>query len=103
MYAILETGGKQYKVAPGDILFVEKLGAETENDVTFEKIVALSTEDGLRVGAPYVDGASVTAKLLKNGKGKKIEVFTYRPKKGSKRKLGHRQPYSQVEITAINA
>ena len=103
MYAIIETGGKQYKVEAGDVVFVEKLGADEESEYTFDKVIALGTDDGIKVGAPYVDGASVTAKVVKNGKGKKITVMTYKPKKNEKRKLGHRQPYTKVEITAINA
>ncbi|MGN0550375.1 MAG: 50S ribosomal protein L21 [Acutalibacteraceae bacterium] len=97
MYAIIETGGKQYKVQSGDVIFVEKLDAEAEATVDF-KVVAMSTEDGINVGTPYVEGAKVTGKVLKNGKGKKITVSTYKPKKSSKRKLGHRQPYTKVEI-----
>jgi large subunit ribosomal protein L21 len=103
MYAIIETGGKQYKVEAGDVVFVEKLGADEESEYTFDKVIALGTDDGIKVGAPYVDGASVTAKVVKNGKGKKITVMTYKPKKNEKRKLGHRQPYTKVEISAINA
>ena len=92
MYAIIETGGKQYKVQNGDVLFVEKLDAAEESSVTFDK-----------VGAPYVKGASVEARVVKNGKGKKIAVFTYKPKKGCKRALGHRQPYTKVQVEVINA
>ena len=103
MYAIIETGGKQYKVEAGDIVFVEKLDAQEESEYTFDKVIAVGADDGIKVGAPYVDGASVTAKVVKNGKGKKITVFTYKPKKNEKRKLGHRQPYTKVEISAINA
>ena len=103
MYAIIETGGKQYKVAAGDVVFVEKLDAAAESEVVFDKVIAVGGDDGIKVGAPYVDGAAVTAKVLKNGKGKKIYVMTYKPKKNEKRKLGHRQPYTKVEIAAINA
>ncbi|MBP3380857.1 MAG: 50S ribosomal protein L21 [Ruminococcus sp.] len=103
MYAVIETGGKQYQVKEGDIIFIEKLAVEAEEKVTFDKIVALGAEDGLKVGAPYVDGATVSATVVKNGKSKKITVFTYKPKKGEKRKMGHRQPYTQVKIEAINA
>ena len=102
MYAIIETGGKQYKVEAGDVVFVEKLGAEEESEIVFDKVIALGSDDGIKVGAPYVDGANVTAKVLKNGKAKKITVMTYKPKKNEKRKLGHRQPYTKVEIAAIN-
>ena len=101
MYAVIETGGKQYQVKEGDTLFIEKL--EAEGEITFDKVIMVGTDAGVKVGAPYVDGASVKATLLKNGKGKKITVFTYKPKKSSKRKIGHRQPYSQVRIEAINA
>ena len=102
MFAVIETGGKQYKVQNGDVIYVEKLAQEGNSEVKFQ-VVALGGENGLKIGTPYVEGASVTGKVLKNGKGKKITVFTYRPKKGSKRKMGHRQPYTKVEISAINA
>ena len=92
MYAIIETGGKQYKVSNGDIIYVEKLAAEADATVDF-KVVALSSDAGITVGAPYVDGAVVTGKVIKTGKGKK----------GEKRKMGHRQPYTKVEIQSINA
>jgi large subunit ribosomal protein L21 len=103
MYAIIETGGKQYKVEAGDVLFIEKLDVEADSEVTFDKVIAVGADDGIKVGAPYVDGATVTAKAIKNGKGKKVVVFTYKPKKNAKRKMGHRQPYTKVEIAAINA
>ena len=102
MFAVIETGGKQYKVQNGDVIYVEKLAQEENSEVKFQ-VVARGGENGLKIGTPYVEGASVTGKVLKNGKGKKITVFTYRPKKGSKRKMGHRQPYTKVEISAINA
>ena len=101
MYAVIETGGKQYKVSSGDVIFVEKLAVEENSTVDF-KVVAVSSENGLFLGSPYVESASVTGKILKNGKGKKITVFTYKPKKGQKRKMGHRQPYTKVQIEAIN-
>ncbi len=99
MYAIIETGGKQYQVKEGDVLFVEKLDAEGET--SFDKVILVSSDGKITTGAPYVDGASVKATILKNGRAKKITVFTYKPKKGSKRKMGHRQPYSQVRIDSI--
>lgn len=102
MYAVIKTGGKQYTVKTGDVIFVEKLGADEESEYVFDEVVAVRGEDGITVGTPYIEGASVSARVLKNGKGKKIVVSTYKPKKNSKRKLGHRQPYSKVEITAIN-
>ncbi len=103
MYAIIETGGKQYKVEAGDVIYIEKLDAEETSEYTFDKVIAVGTDDGITVGAPYVAGASVSAKIVKNGKAKKVIVMTYKPKKNSKRKMGHRQPYTKVEISAINA
>lgn len=103
MYAIIETGGKQYRVEQGDVVFIEKLNVNTDDVVTFDKVIVLENEGKASIGAPYVKGATVTAKVLKNGKAKKITVFTYKPKKDSKRKLGHRQPYTKVQIEAINA
>ena len=102
MYAVIETGGKQYKVQYGDVIYIEKLAAEQDATVEF-KVVALGGEEGLKVGAPFVEGASVPGKVLKNGKQRKITVFTYKPKKSSKRKMGHRQPYTKVQIETINA
>lgn len=103
MYAIIETGGKQYKVQNGDTLYIEKLNAAEEASVTFDKVIALQDDAGLKVGVPYVEGATVTAHVLKNGKAKKITVFTYKPKKSSSRKMGHRQPFTKVQIDTINA
>lgn len=103
MYAVIETGGKQYKVEAGDVIYIEKLDVEAESEVTFDKVIAVGSDDGIKTGAPYVEGATVTAKAVKNGKAKKIVVFTYKPKKNAKRKMGHRQPYTKVEISAINA
>ena len=103
MYAIIETGSKQYKVSAGDTIFIEKLDVEADSEVVFDKVIAIGTDDSINVGTPYVAGATVTAKAIKNGKGKKIVVFTYKPKKNEKRKMGHRQPYTKVEIAAINA
>lgn len=102
MFAVIETGGKQYKVQYGDVIYVEKLAAEEDSFVEF-KVVALSDENGMKIGTPYVEGASVTGKVLKNGKGKKITVFTYKAKKNEQRKMGHRQPYTKVQIEAVNA
>ena len=103
MYAIINAGGKQYKVEAGDVIYIEKLDVEADAEVTFDKVIAIGSDDGIKVGAPYVEGASVSAKAVKNGKAKKIVVFTYKPKKNAKRKMGHRQPYTKVEISAINA
>lgn len=102
MFAVIETGGKQYKVQYGDVLYIEKLTAQDDEIINFP-VVAVFGEDGTKIGTPYVEGASVSAKVLKNGKAKKITVFTYKPKKGYKRKLGHRQPYTKVQIEAVKA
>jgi len=102
MYAVIETGGKQYRVSEGDVLYIEKLNVTADETVEFD-VVALGKDDGLVVGNPTVEGAKVSAKAVKNGKAKKITVFTYRPKKGSKRKMGHRQPYTKIQIDAIKA
>ncbi len=100
MYAIIETGGKQYRVENGDVIYIEKLDAEVDSEITFDKVVAVS-DKSLKVGKPYVKDAFVKGTVLKNGKGKKVTVFTYKPKKGSSRKMGHRQPYTKVQITEI--
>ena len=101
VFAVIETGGKQYKVNEGDVIFVEKLDVAEGETVTFDNVKALSVGEDLKIGAPTVEGATVTANVLKNGKGKKITVFTYKPKKGSSRKMGHRQPYTKVQINEI--
>jgi len=103
MYAIIETGGKQYKVQEGDIVFIEKLAAEEGSTVTFDKVLAVSKEDGVQFGSPLLDNVSVDAKVLSHGKDKKIIVFKYKPKKGYRKKQGHRQPYTKVQIEKINA
>ncbi|MCI8491612.1 MULTISPECIES: 50S ribosomal protein L21 [Anaerotruncus] len=103
MYAVICTGGKQYRVSEGDVVYIEKLDAEADSTVQFDQVLAVGKDDGVVVGAPTVDGAVVTGKVVKNGKSKKITVFTYRPKKGSARKMGHRQPYTKVEIQSIKA
>lgn len=100
MYAIIETGGKQYRVQNGDVIYVEKLNAEVDEEVTFDKVVAVSGKT-LKVGKPYVKDAFVKGTVLKNGKGKKINIFTYKPKKSSSRRKGHRQPYTKVQIGEI--
>jgi ribosomal protein L21 len=101
MYAVIETGGKQFKVEQGDEIFAELLSAEAD-DVVELKVIALGDEDGIKVGND-VAGAKVLAKVVKNGKAKKITVFTYKPKKSSSRKMGHRQPYTKLAITEIIA
>ena len=102
MYAVIETGGKQYKVSEGDIIFVEKLEVAEDAVITIDKVVALSNEAGLNVGTPYVNGASVSAKVLKQGKDKKVVVFKMKPKKGYRKKQGHRQPYTKIQIEKIS-
>ena len=103
MYAVFTTGGKQYRVAEGDVIFVEKLEVAADEVIEFDNVLVVGKEDGMVVGTPNVAGAKVVAKALKTGKCKKVTVFTYRSKKDSKRKMGHRQPYTKLEITAINA
>ena len=100
MFAVIETGGKQYKVQYGDVIYVEKLAANEDETVQFP-VVALSDENGTKIGTPYVEGASVTGKVLKNGKAKKVTILTYKAKKGEKRKMGHRQPYTKIQIEAV--
>ena len=102
MYAVIVTGGKQYRVSVGDVIFVEKLDVQADSEIKFAQILAVGTEGNVKVGTPVVEGAEVVGKVVKNGKGKKLNIITYRRKKGSKRALGHRQPYTKIEITAIN-
>ena len=101
MKAIIVTGGKQYTVSEGDVLYIEKLNAEAEETVKFDQVLAVLDGENTKIGAPVVEGASVEAKVVKNGKGKKIVVFKYKAKKNEKTKIGHRQPYTKVEITSI--
>lgn len=101
MYAIIRTGGKQYRVSEGDEIFVEKLNAEAGDEIKFEEVLAIGEGDDITWGKPFVDGASVTADLVKNGKGRKIEILKYKPKKGYRRRMGHRQPYSKIKITSL--
>ncbi len=103
MYAILVTGGKQYKVSEGDVIYVEKLGVEDGASVTFDKVLAVGEGADLKVGVPYVEGATVTGTADKTGKQKKINIFKMKPKKGYRKRQGHRQPYTKVTIGAINA
>ena len=101
-HAIIETGGKQYRVKEGDELFIEKLDVEAEGSVTFDKVLAiLDTDNAAKIGAPYLEGATVSATVVKNGKAKKIIVYKMRPKKGYRKKQGHRQPYTKVQINKI--
>lgn len=101
MYAVIETGGKQYQVKVGDILNVEKLGLDEGAKVSFDKVIAVSGDDGFKVGAPYVEGAKVEATVLKNARNKKIIVYKYKPKKGYHKKQGHRQYFTKVKIESI--
>jgi len=101
MYAIIESCGKQYKVTEGDVVFFEKLDAEEGKKVTFDKVILVSEEGKVQVGAPYVKGVKVEGKVVSHGKGKKIIVFKMKAKKNYRRKQGHRQPYTKVEITTI--
>ena len=102
MKAVIVTGGKQYTVAEGDVLYIEKLNAEAEAVVKFEEVLAVLDGENSKIGAPVVEGAAVEAKVVKNGKAKKIHVLKYKAKKGEKKKIGHRQPYTKVEITKID-
>ncbi len=102
MYAIVETGGKQYRVSEGDEFFVEKLAAEAGDKVKLDKILAVGNGEQLRLGSPYVEGSSVECEVLKQGRGKKITVFKYKAKKNYRKKKGHRQPYTKLKVTALN-
>lgn len=102
MYAVVLTGGKQYRVQEGDVIYVEKLNAEVDSSVKLD-VLAVGKEDGLVVGKPVVEGASVEAKVLGEGKAKKVIVFKYKRKKDYRRKQGHRQPYTKIQIEKINA
>ena len=102
MQAVIVTGGKQYSVKEGDVVFVEKLNAEAGETVTFDQVLAVLDGENSKFGAPTVAGASVQASVVKNGRGKKIVVFKYKPKKDSKSKQGHRQPYTTVQIEKIS-
>ncbi len=103
MYAIIKTGGKQYKVAEGDSVFVEKLDAEEGKEVTFDEVILVADGSDVKVGTPLVKGAKVTAKVEKQGKEKKVVTFKYKPKKHSHSKYGHRQPYTKVTVEKIEA
>ena len=102
MFAIFVTGGKQYKVSEGDVIFVEKLGVAEGEKVTFDKVLCVNGET-LSVGTPYVEGATVVANVVKNGKSKKIDVIKYKSKKNEKKKIGHRQDYTKIQIEKIEA
>lgn len=101
MYAVIETGGKQYRVARGDTIFVEKLPVEPGQEVVFDRVLLVSLPEGCKIGQPTVDGASVVGKVVKHGRARKITVFKYKAKKNYRRTRGHRQPYTQVVIEEI--
>lgn len=103
MYAVLSTGGKQYRVQEGDVIYVEKLDAEVESTVELNEVLAVGTEEGIKVGTPVVAGAKVVAKVVAQGKQKKVIVFKYKAKKDYRRKNGHRQPYTKLVIEKIEA
>lgn len=103
LYAIIETGGKQYRVQEGDNLYVEKLPAETGDLIEIDKVLALVKDDDVKIGAPLVEGAKVVFKVVRHGRGKKVIVFKYKAKKNYRRKQGHRQPFTQVTVEKIEA
>ena len=102
MYAIIATGGKQYRVQEGDFVFVEKLEGQADDAVTFDKVLAFSDNGEVKVGAPYIEGATVTGKIVKQGKGEKIRIIKHKAKKGYRKRQGHRQPFTQISIEKIN-
>lgn len=102
MYAVVETGGKQYKVSEGDVLTVEKLSADAGDKVVLDKVLLYSNGDDMKVGAPYVEGAKVEADVVENGKGDKIIIFKFKSKKNYRKKQGHRQPYTMIKIASIS-
>jgi len=101
-HAIIETGGKQYRVKEGDVVFIEKLPGEADEKIQFDRVLAVVDDDDVKIGTPFVKGAAVEASVIKNGKSKKIIVFKMHPKKGYRRKQGHRQPYTKVQIEKIS-
>ena len=103
MYAIIETGGKQFKVSEGDVVFIEKLDVNENDAIKFDRVLVCGDEGEVKIGTPYVDGASVEAKVVKNGKGRKIMIFKYNAKKNYRKRQGHRQPYTKVQIEKIHA
>lgn len=103
MYAVIETGGKQYRVQEGDVISVEKLSVEAGDKVTLDKVLLLNDDKAVKIGAPYVDGAKVEATVVENGKGDKVIIFKYKAKKDYRKKQGHRQPYTMLAIDAISA
>ena len=102
-HAVIVTGGKQYRVAEGDVIFVEKLDAAAGDSVKFDQVLAVIDGEDVKFGAPAIEGASVTANVVKNGKSAKVRVYKMKPKKGYRRTQGHRQPYTKIQIETINA
>ena len=103
MYAVIQTGGKQYRVQQGDVIFVEKINAQADEAVTFDEVLLVGNDGETKIGTPVVEGAKVEGKVLAQVKSKKIVVYKYKAKKNERKKQGHRQPYTKVEITAVNA
>lgn len=103
MYAVIATGGKQYKVSKGDVLRVEKLGVEPGEDVSFDKVLLVADGDNINIGAPYVNGGNVSAKVQANGRGKKVDIIKFHRRKHHRKQMGHRQDFTEIEITDINA
>ena len=103
MYAIIKTGGKQYRAAEQDVLRVEKLDANVGDAVTLDQVLMVSSEAGVRVGTPFLDGAAVTARVVRQGKGRKIEGFTFKAKKNQRKRYGHRQLFTELKIESISA
>ena len=103
MYAVIKTGGKQYRVQQGDVIFVEKIDAQADETVTFDEVLLVNDGDATKIGTPVVEGAKVEGKVLSQVKAAKIVVYKYKAKKNERKKQGHRQPYTKIEITAINA
>lgn len=103
MYAVIKTGGKQYRVQQGDVIFVEKIDAQADEAVTFDEVLLVGNDGETKIGTPVVEGAKVEGKVLAQVKSKKIVVYKYKAKKNERKKQGHRQPYTKVEITAVNA
>ncbi len=101
MYAVIKTGGKQYKVSEGDKIYIESLKADVDAEVSFDEVLVVSSDDELRVGQPYIEGAEVKGKVIKHGKAKKVLKMHYKPKKDLHKKTGHRQNYTLVEITSV--
>ena len=103
MYAVIETGGKQYRVQEGDVFSVEKLSVEAGDKVTLDKVLILNDDKTVKVGTPYVDGAKVETTVVENGKGEKVIIFKYKAKKDYRKKQGHRQPYTMLKVESISA